>query len=80
MALQMSRQVSPLLTLTPAIFANLSDGSTLLRMDGAFSLSDYTDMTGGLFIGMGDRPDAGIWQSEYGGIPISIYVEIVHNI
>jgi hypothetical protein len=80
MALQMSRQVSPLLTLTPAIFANLSDGSTLLRMDGALSLSDYTDMTGGLFIGMGDRPDAGIWQSEYGGIPISIYVEIVHNI
>jgi len=80
MALQMSRQVSPLVTLTPAIFANLSDGSALLRMDGVLSLSDFTDMTGGLFIGMGDRPDAGTLQSEYGGIPISIYVEIVHNI
>jgi hypothetical protein len=80
MALQMSRQVSPLVSLTPAIFANLSDGSALLRMDGALSLSDFTDMTGGLFIGVGERPDAGIPQSEYGGIPISIYVEIVHNI
>jgi hypothetical protein len=80
MALQMSRQVSPLVSLTPAIFANLSDGSALLRMDGALSLSDFTDMTGGLFIGVGERPDARIPQSEYGGIPISIYVEIVHNI
>jgi hypothetical protein len=79
-ALQMSRQVSPLVTLTPAIFANLSDGSTLLRMDGAVSLSDFTDMTGGLFIGLGERPDAGIPQSEYGRIPLSIYVEVVHNI
>jgi hypothetical protein len=80
MALQMSRQVSPLVTLTPAIFANLSDGSTLLRMDGAVSLSDFTDMTGGLFIGLGERPDAGIPQSEYGRIPISLYIEFVHNI
>ena len=80
MALQMSRQVSPLVTLTPAIFANLSDGSTLLRMDGAVYLSDFTDMTGGLFIGLGERPDAGIPQSEYGRIPISLYIEIVHNI
>jgi len=80
MALQVSRQVSPLVTLTPALFANLSDSSVLLRMDGAFSLSDFTDMTGGLFLGMGERPDSGIPQSEYGTIPISIYVEIVHNI
>jgi len=79
-ALQVSRQISPLVTLTPAIFANFSDGSALLRMDGALSVSDLTDMTGGLFIGMGKRPDDGIPRSEYGGIPISIYVEIVHNI
>jgi hypothetical protein len=80
MVLQMSRQVSPLLTLTPAVFANLSDGSTLWRMDGALSLSDYTDMTGGFFLGMGARPDGIIPKSEYGQIPISVYVEIVHNI
>ena len=80
MALQMSRQVSPLVTLTPAIFSNLSDGSSLLRADGVFSISDFTDMTGGFFIGLGDRPDNGIPRSEYGGVPISIYVELVHNI
>jgi len=80
LALEMSRQVSPLATLTPALFANLSDGSSLLRMDGAYSISDFTDLTGGLFIGFGKRPDAGIPRSEYGGVPISIYVEVVHNI
>ena len=80
MVLQMSRQVSPLLTLTPAVFANLSDGSTLWRMDGALSLSDYTDMTGGFFLGMGARPDGIIPRSEYGEIPVSLYIEIVHNI
>jgi hypothetical protein len=80
MALQMSRQVSPLLILTPAVFANLSDGSTLWRMDGALSLSDHSDMTGGFFLGMGKRPDGIIPKSEYGQIPISVYLEIVHNL
>ncbi len=80
MAFQVSQQISPLMTLTPAIFANLSDGSTLLRMDGSWSLSDLTGLTGGLFFGMGERPDAGIPRSEYGSIPISIYVEVVHSI
>ncbi|MDF1525759.1 MAG: hypothetical protein RRA15_12015 [bacterium] len=80
MAFQVSRQINPLMTLTPAIFANLSDGSALLRLDGSWSLSDLTGLTGGLFFGMGERPHAGIPRSEYGSIPISIYVEIVHNI
>ena len=79
-AVQMSRQVSPLATLTPAVFMNLSDSSALLRMDGAFSLSDFTDMTGGLFLGLGERPENGIPRSEYGSVPLSIYVEVVHNI
>jgi hypothetical protein len=80
LALQLSRQVSPLLTLTPAVFGNLSDGSVLLRMDGGYSVSDFTDLTGGLFIGLGERPDGIIPRSEYGGIPISLYLEIVHSI
>jgi len=79
-ALQVSRQVSPLVTLTPALFANFSDGSALLRVDGALSVSDLTDMTGGLFLGMGKRPDGLIPRSEYGRVPVSLYVEIVHNI
>jgi hypothetical protein len=80
LAFQVSRQISPLVTLTPALFSNLSDGSALLRMDGTYSISDFTDMTGGLFLGVGKRPDGLIPRSEYGGVPISLYVEIVHNI
>ena len=80
LAFQVSQQVSPLVTLTPAVFANISDSSALLRMDGSYSISDFTDMTGGLFFGLGERPDNGIPQSEYGGVPTSVYVEIVHNI
>ena len=37
-------------------------------------------MTGGLFLGLGERPDNGIPKSEYGTVPVSIYVELVHNI
>lgn len=80
LAFQVSQQVSPLITLTPAVFANISDGSALLRIDGTYSISNYTDMMGGLFLGAGKRPDNGVWKSEYGGAPISLYIEIVHNI
>ncbi len=79
-ALQVSQQVSPLISLTPAVFANLSDGSALLRMDGSWSLSDLTGLSGGFFFGLGERPDSGIPRSEYGSIPISIYVEVVYSI
>jgi len=79
-AVQVSRQMSALLTITPAVFANLSDGSTLLRMDGAFSLSDLTNMTGGLFIGLGERPDGLALKSEYGNVPLTFYVELVHSL
>jgi hypothetical protein len=79
-AFQVSQQVSPLVTLAPTVFANLSDGSTLFLMDGALSLSDLTDFRAGIFIGLGKRPDDGVWQSEYGSIPTTLYIELVHNI
>lgn len=77
---QVSRQVTALLTLTPAVFTNMSDGSVLLRMDGSFSLSDYTDLTGGIFLGLGERPDGFEMQSEYGSVPATLYVEVVHSL
>ena len=80
LAFSLSRQVSPLVTFTPALFANLSDSSALVRLDGSWSISDLTDLTGGLFLGLGERPDDGIPKSEYGAVPVSIYVELVHNI
>ena len=62
--LQISRQMTPLLTVTPALFANLSDGSALTRLDGGWSFSDLTSISGGIFVGLGERPEAGIWKSE----------------
>jgi hypothetical protein len=79
-ALQISRQVTPLLTITPALFANLSDGSALTRLDGGWSFSDLTTLTGGIFVGLGKRPESGVWKSEYGGAPLTVYFELVHSI
>ncbi|MDF1537102.1 MAG: hypothetical protein P1S46_11510 [bacterium] len=79
-AVQISRQVTPLLTVTPALFANLSDGSVLARLDGGWSLSDLTSLSGGIFVGLGKRPDSGVQESEYGGAPLTVYLELVHSI
>ena len=79
LALQMSRQVSPLMTVTPALFANMCDRSALLRLDGAYSLSDLANLTGGVFLGLGKRPDGGIPRSEYGQTPLSLYAELVYS-
>jgi len=80
MSFEISRQVSPLLVLTPALFANLSDGSALLRMNGAYSASDLTTVTGGLFIGLGKGPDGPVPQSEFGGMPTTLFLEMVHSL
>jgi hypothetical protein len=79
-AVQISRQMTPLLTVTPALFANLSDGSILVRMDGALSVSDLTSVTGGMFLGIGERPDGLLPGSEFGAVPVSVYVEVVHSL
>lgn len=79
-AIELSRQITALLTLTPAVFTNLTDGSALLRMDGAYSLSDFTDLTAGVFLGLGERPDGLEIKSEYGSVPPTIYLELIHNL
>jgi hypothetical protein len=77
---QISRQMTHLLTITPALFANFSDRSVLTRLDGGWSLSDLTSLSGGMFVGFGKRPDSGVWKSEYGGAPLTVYLELVHSI
>jgi hypothetical protein len=79
-AFEVSRQVSALFTITPAVFANLSDGSALLRLDGAYSASDLTSVTAGVFFGLGDRPDGLTLESEFGGMPPTFYVEVVNSL
>jgi hypothetical protein len=39
-----------------------------------------------MFVGFGKRPDSGVWpdpgtlKSEYGGAPLTVYLELVHSI
>ena len=80
MSLEVNRQVSPLMILTPALFANLSDGSALLRMNGSYSASDLTTVSGGLSFGFGKRPDGPTPQSEFGGMPPTLFLEMVHSL
>jgi hypothetical protein len=78
--LQLSRQMSPLITITPAVFANISDKSVLIRMDGSYSASDLTSVSAGVFLGLGDRPDGLQMESEHGSVPPTLYVEVVHSL
>ncbi len=78
--MQVSRQMTPLISITPAVFANLSDGSALLRMDGSYSASDLTSVSAGVFLGLGDRPDGLSLGSEFGTVPLTVYLEIVHSL
>jgi len=78
-ALQISRQISPLVFMNAAGFANINDGSAILRLNGNYSVSDLTDISGGIWTGVGDRPRSGVPASEYGGVPATVYLEIVHN-
>ncbi|UCF31097.1 MAG: hypothetical protein JSV26_01335 [bacterium] len=78
-ALDVSRQITPLLTGRTVTFANLSDGSVLLRLDGLYSLSETSDLVGGIWAGIGRKSRAGRPGSEYGDIPVSLYAEVVMN-
>lgn len=77
-ALDVTRQLTPLLTGRTVAFVNLSDGSFLLRLDGIYSLSETSDLVGGIWAGVGDRTDGDL-NSEYGDVPVSLYAELVVN-
>ncbi len=55
-------EVSPLWTLTPTLFSNLSDPSGLLQLVSSYSLSDNMTLLGSLSLPLGPN------GSEYGGI------------
>jgi hypothetical protein len=79
-AIQLSRQLTALVSGRTALFANLSDGSVLWRTDATYSFSDLTDVWGGLSLGLGERADALELKSEHGAVPMRFYLEIVHNL
>ena len=76
---QISRLLSPLLTGHAALFYNINDGSTLVRVDGGYSLSDNADLRSGFFLGLGDRKQGSVVKSEYGSVPLGLFWEMIVN-
>ena len=65
LAAGMSLEVSPLVTASPTLIANLNDGSVFALAAVTCSLGDNLTLTGGVQAPLGGR------GSEYGGIALS---------
>lgn len=78
-ALDLSYQISPLLTGHSVGFINLTDPSMLLRLFGLYSISDLSSVIGGVSYGFGEGPEGSGMQSEYGGIPLTLNLELTVN-
>ena len=79
-ALDLSYQVTPLLTGHSVGFINLTDPSMLLRLFGLYSLSDLSSLIGGVSYGFGAGPDGFEVKSEYGGLPLTFNLELIVNL
>ncbi|TNF45512.1 hypothetical protein EP232_05800 [bacterium] len=78
-ALDLSYQISPLLTGHSVGFINLTDPSMLLRLFGLYNLSDLSSFIGGVSYGFGAEPEGFEVKSEYGGIPLTFNAELIVN-
>ena len=76
-ALDLSFQLSPLFTGHSVAFINLTDPSILLRLYGLYSLSDLSQFIAGINYGFGDPPGPTVLNSEYGGVPLTVNLELV---
>jgi len=69
-------QLTPLVTWGAGGVFNLDDGSTLAHLALTCSLSDYADLKGVAFVGLGRRPQGGLPMSEFGSSPAEGTVEL----
>lgn len=76
-ALDLSLQLTPLFTGHSVAFVNLTDPSVLLRLYGLYSLSDVSQFIGGINYGLGNSPEGLTINSEYGGVPLTVNLELV---
>ena len=76
-ALDLSYQLTPLFTGHSVAFVNLTDPSMLLRLYGLYSLSDFSQFIAGINYGFGDSPEGSVLNSEYGGVPLTVNLELV---
>lgn len=65
LALGMTLEMSPLLTITPTLITDADDGSVFVLLAASYSLSDDRVLAGGVQAPIGGR------GTEYGGLPLS---------
>ena len=52
------------------------DGSGIVSPSFIWDVSQHSSIVGSFFIPWGDRPSSGIIESEYGGTPISLFLQL----
>lgn len=74
-ALGGSYEVTPLLNTSAVVIFNHNDQSSLAALYGTYSLSDESELAVGVNLPLGELPDQGQIQSEFGSYPKSLSVE-----
>jgi len=74
-ALGASYEITPLLLADAVWLFNDQDGSNLIALYSTYSLSDESELSVGLNIPIGDQPDNGELNSEFGSYPKSVSIE-----
>jgi len=74
-ALGASYEFTPLLLGDALWLLNHHDDSSLLALYSTYSLSDESELALGVNIPIGDQPDKGVFNSEFGSVPKSLSIE-----
>lgn len=74
-ALGASYEITPLLLADAVWLFNHQDSSSLLALYSSYSLSDESELSMGLNIPIGDRPENGVLNSEFGSYSQSFSIE-----
>jgi len=75
-ALGGSYEVTPLLNTNAVLLYNHNDNSSLIALYATYSLSDESELAVGINLPVGDLPERGELESEFGTYPKSLTVEI----
>ena len=71
-----SQQLTPLVTGSVSTIANLEDPSGFVSASIAWSAAENATVSGGGFVGVGERPEATGLASEFGTYPASVFVTV----
>lgn len=75
-ALGGSYEVTPLLNTDAVLLYNHNDQSSLIALYASYSLSDESELAIGVNLPVGDLPDNGELESEFGAFPKAITIEV----